>query len=127
METHPKVGDGTATWDLFRMGRGAMTIGGIEAGGAYWTCAIGEGGKELERIESSLAGSPTKTIARAIVERTRDRPLCPEWPFQSNLPVGRMCQRKLASSGPVVPSAGPTTRSRTSDDRFHRPRWPRAD
>jgi len=47
-------------------GSSAMTIGGIEAGGTHWTCAVGDGGKELERIESFPAGSPTKTIARAI-------------------------------------------------------------
>lgn len=43
-----------------------MTFGGIEAGGTHWTCAVGDGGEELLRVESFLTGGPQETIARAV-------------------------------------------------------------
>ncbi|HTT95936.1 MAG TPA: ROK family protein [Solirubrobacterales bacterium] len=42
-----------------------MSIGGIEAGGTRWTCAVG-GGSEVERIESFPTTTPAATLGRAI-------------------------------------------------------------
>jgi fructokinase len=43
-----------------------MSLGGIEAGGTRWTCAVGSGDGELERVESFPTTTPAGTIARAI-------------------------------------------------------------
>jgi fructokinase len=44
-----------------------MSIGGIEAGGTRWNCAVASGGDgaELTRIETFPTTTPTETIARA--------------------------------------------------------------
>ncbi|HEY2477238.1 MAG TPA: ROK family protein [Solirubrobacterales bacterium] len=42
-----------------------MSVGGIEAGGTRWTCAVGEG-EELVRVESFPTTTPAETIGRAI-------------------------------------------------------------
>jgi fructokinase len=43
-----------------------MSLGGIEAGGTRWTCAVGHGGAELERVTSFPTTTPAETIARAV-------------------------------------------------------------
>ena len=43
-----------------------MSIGGIEAGGTRWTCAVSGGGTELARVESFPTTTPAETIARAV-------------------------------------------------------------
>jgi fructokinase len=43
-----------------------MSFGGIEAGGTRWTCAVGDGGSELTRIESFATTTPGETIGRAV-------------------------------------------------------------
>jgi fructokinase len=44
-----------------------MSLGGIEAGGTHWNCAIGEGdGAELTRVETFPTTTPAETIARAV-------------------------------------------------------------
>jgi len=43
-----------------------MSLGGIEAGGTHWTCAVGDGGAELTRVESFATTTPGETIGRAI-------------------------------------------------------------
>jgi fructokinase len=47
-------------------GGGPMSIGGIEAGGTRWTCAVGRGDGEVERAESFPTTTPGETIGRAI-------------------------------------------------------------
>lgn len=42
-----------------------MTLGGIEAGGTRWVCAIGDG-ENLRRVEAIPTTSPDETIARAV-------------------------------------------------------------
>ena len=42
-----------------------MSLGGIEAGGTRWTCAVGDGGGELTRVQSFATTTPAETIARA--------------------------------------------------------------
>jgi fructokinase len=42
-----------------------MSFGGIEAGGTKWTCAVGDGGGDLERVESFPTTTPEETLARA--------------------------------------------------------------
>ncbi len=42
-----------------------MSLGGIEAGGTRWTCAVGEGDGELTRVESFATTTPVETIGRA--------------------------------------------------------------
>jgi fructokinase len=43
-----------------------MSIGGIEAGGTHWTCAVGQGDGEVERSETFLTTTPAETLIRAI-------------------------------------------------------------
>jgi fructokinase len=43
----------------------AMSIGGIEAGGTRWTCAVGSGDGEIERSESFPTTTPAETLGRA--------------------------------------------------------------
>jgi fructokinase len=43
-----------------------MSIGGIEAGGTRWNCAVGGEGIEIQRFESFPTTTPAQTIARAI-------------------------------------------------------------
>ncbi len=43
-----------------------MSIGGIEAGGTRWTCAVGQGDGEVERSESFPTTTPAETLGRAI-------------------------------------------------------------
>jgi fructokinase len=43
-----------------------MSLGGIEAGGTRWTCAVGDGGGEPSRVESFATTTPGETIGRAI-------------------------------------------------------------
>jgi fructokinase len=47
-------------------GGDGVSIGGIEAGGTRWTCAIGRGDGEVERAESFPTTTPDETIGRAI-------------------------------------------------------------
>jgi fructokinase len=47
-------------------GGGAVSIGGIEAGGTRWTCAVGQGDGEVQRSESFATTTPGETIGRAI-------------------------------------------------------------
>jgi fructokinase len=47
-------------------GGGAMSIGGIEAGGTHWVCAVGSGDGELGRVESFPTTGPEETIGRAV-------------------------------------------------------------
>ena len=42
-----------------------MSIGGIEAGGTRWTCAVGSGDGAVERSESFPTTSPAETLGRA--------------------------------------------------------------
>lgn len=42
-----------------------MRVGGIEAGGTRWSCAIG-GGAELTRVETFPTTTPAETIGRAV-------------------------------------------------------------
>jgi fructokinase len=43
-----------------------MSIGGIEAGGTRWTCAVGQGDREVERTESFPTTTPAETLGRAV-------------------------------------------------------------
>jgi fructokinase len=43
-----------------------MSLGGIEAGGTHWNCAIGGGGAELTRVETFPTTTPAETIGRAV-------------------------------------------------------------
>ena len=43
-----------------------MSIGGIEAGGTHWNCAVGEGGPELGRVATFATTTPAETIGRAV-------------------------------------------------------------
>jgi fructokinase len=43
-----------------------MSLGGIEAGGTRWTCAVADGGGDLTRVESFATTTPAATIDRAI-------------------------------------------------------------
>lgn len=43
-----------------------MSVGGIEAGGTKWVCAVGGKGGELSRVESFPTTTPAATIRRAI-------------------------------------------------------------
>jgi fructokinase len=43
-----------------------VSIGGIEAGGTRWTCAVSSGGTELSRVESFPTTTPAETIGRAV-------------------------------------------------------------
>jgi fructokinase len=43
-----------------------MRLGGIEAGGTRWTCAVGDGGGNLTRVASFATTTPGETIGRAI-------------------------------------------------------------
>jgi fructokinase len=44
-----------------------MSVGGIEAGGTHWNCAIGAGdGAELRRVETFPTTTPAETIGRAV-------------------------------------------------------------
>jgi fructokinase len=44
-----------------------MSVGGIEAGGTHWNCAVGGGeGTELTRTETFPTTTPAETIARAV-------------------------------------------------------------
>src|SRR6185312_4295162 len=44
---------------------GPMSIGGIEAGGTRWTCAVGDGDGGIERVESFATATPAATLGRA--------------------------------------------------------------
>lgn len=43
-----------------------MILGGIEAGGTRWNCAVGDGSGELAAAESFATTSPAETIGRAV-------------------------------------------------------------
>jgi len=43
-----------------------MSLGGIEAGGTHWNCAIGGRGVELTRVETFPTTTPAETIGRAV-------------------------------------------------------------
>jgi len=43
-----------------------MSVGGIEAGGTHWNCAIGGEGAELTRVETFPTTTPAETIGRAV-------------------------------------------------------------
>jgi fructokinase len=43
-----------------------MSIGGIEAGGTHWNCAIAGDGAELARVETFPTTTPAETISRAV-------------------------------------------------------------
>jgi fructokinase len=43
-----------------------MSIGGIEAGGTHWNCAIGGADGELARVATFPTTTPAETIARAV-------------------------------------------------------------
>jgi fructokinase len=43
-----------------------MSIGGIEAGGTRWNCAVGGDGVEPARVETFATTTPAETIGRAI-------------------------------------------------------------
>jgi fructokinase len=44
-----------------------MSVGGIEAGGTHWNCAIAAGhGAELRRVETFPTTTPAETIGRAV-------------------------------------------------------------
>jgi fructokinase len=43
-----------------------MSIGGIEAGGTHWTCAVGQGDGEVERLKSFPTTTPAETLGEAI-------------------------------------------------------------
>lgn len=43
-----------------------MSVGGIEAGGTHWNCAIGGDGAELTRVETFPTTTPAETIGRAV-------------------------------------------------------------
>jgi fructokinase len=43
-----------------------MSLGGIEAGGTRWTCAVGDGSGEPSRVESFATTTPAETTGRAI-------------------------------------------------------------
>jgi fructokinase len=43
-----------------------MSIGGIEAGGTHWTCAVGRGDGEVECLESFPTTTPAATLGRAV-------------------------------------------------------------
>jgi fructokinase len=43
-----------------------VTLGGIEAGGTRWNCAIGAGDGTIERVESFPTAPPAETISRAV-------------------------------------------------------------
>jgi fructokinase len=43
-----------------------MSLGGIEAGGTRWSCAVGGEGVEPRRVESFPTTTPAETIGRAI-------------------------------------------------------------
>ncbi|MFT3864530.1 MAG: ROK family protein [Solirubrobacterales bacterium] len=43
-----------------------MSVGGIEAGGTRWNCAVSGDGESLDRIESFPTTTPAETLARAV-------------------------------------------------------------
>lgn len=43
-----------------------MSVGGVEAGGTRWTCAVAGSDGELERVESFPTTIPAETIGRAV-------------------------------------------------------------
>ncbi len=43
-----------------------MSVGGIEAGGTRWNCAVGGDGVKPERVETFATTTPAETIGRAI-------------------------------------------------------------
>jgi fructokinase len=43
-----------------------MRIGGIEAGGTRWSCAVGDGEGGVERVESFPTTTPVETLGRAL-------------------------------------------------------------
>jgi fructokinase len=43
-----------------------MSLGGIEAGGTHWNCALSRDGEEIDRVESFPTTTPAETLARAI-------------------------------------------------------------
>jgi fructokinase len=43
-----------------------VILGGIEAGGTRWNCAVGDGEGALERTQSFATTTPAETIARAL-------------------------------------------------------------
>jgi fructokinase len=43
-----------------------MSVGGIEAGGTHWNCAIGGDGAELARVATFPTTTPAETIGRAV-------------------------------------------------------------
>jgi fructokinase len=43
-----------------------MSVGGIEAGGTHWNCAIGGDGVEPDRLETFPTTTPAETIGRAV-------------------------------------------------------------
>jgi fructokinase len=43
-----------------------VTLGGIEAGGTRWNCAVGRGDGTVERVESFPTTTPAETIGRAV-------------------------------------------------------------
>jgi fructokinase len=43
-----------------------MSVGGIEAGGTHWNCAIAGKGAALTRVETIPTTTPSETIARAV-------------------------------------------------------------
>src|SRR6185312_17507000 len=45
---------------------GPMSIGGIEAGGTRWTCAVGDGDGGIERVESFATATPAETLGQAV-------------------------------------------------------------
>src|ERR1700754_535063 len=42
-----------------------MSVGGIEAGGTHWHCAVGGDGGEPERVETFATTTPAETVGRA--------------------------------------------------------------
>jgi fructokinase len=51
-----------------------VILGGIEAGGTHWSCAVGDGAGTIERSESFATTTPEETIARAVAFFERNGP-----------------------------------------------------
>jgi fructokinase len=51
-----------------------MKVGGIEAGGTKWVCALSSGGDRLERVETFPTTNPDETIGRAVEYFRRNGP-----------------------------------------------------
>jgi fructokinase len=52
-----------------------VTLGGIEAGGTRWRCAVGDGGGTVERLECFATTTPAETIGRAVEFFRRSGPV----------------------------------------------------